>query len=131
MWKNVSVAAVLVSAGLAAAACEGPVGPPGPDAVPVPGEAGPPGPVGEAGPPGSLGDGSLPRDHVSTGAGLKLLRQLTQLRSLNISSTEIFSGFKRVPSDLTFAQALELMKKESATAEKAAENPASSKLAHK
>jgi hypothetical protein len=33
-------------------------------------------------------------------------------KSLSISSTETFSGFKRVPSDLTFAQALELLKKE-------------------
>jgi len=33
-------------------------------------------------------------------------------KSLSIRSTEIFSGFKRVPSDLTFAQALELLKKE-------------------
>lgn len=33
-------------------------------------------------------------------------------KSLNINSTEIFSTFKRVPSDLTFAQAIELLKKE-------------------
>jgi len=33
-------------------------------------------------------------------------------KSLSISSTETFTGFKRVPSDLTFAQALELLKKE-------------------
>ena len=33
-------------------------------------------------------------------------------KNLSISSTEIFSGFKRVPPDLTFAQALELLKKE-------------------
>jgi hypothetical protein len=42
------------------------------------------------------------------------------VKNLNISSTEIFSGFKRVPSDLTFAQALELLKKESAVAENVA-----------
>jgi hypothetical protein len=41
-------------------------------------------------------------------------------KNLSISSTETFTGFKRVPSDLTFAQALELLKKEetSATADK-------------
>jgi hypothetical protein len=33
-------------------------------------------------------------------------------KSLSISSTETFTSFKRVPSDLTFAQALELLKKE-------------------
>ena len=33
-------------------------------------------------------------------------------KNLAISSTETFTGFKRVPSDLTFAQALELLKKE-------------------
>jgi len=33
-------------------------------------------------------------------------------KSLSINSTETFTGFKRVPSDLTFAQALELLKKE-------------------
>jgi hypothetical protein len=41
-------------------------------------------------------------------------------KNLSISSTETFTGFKRVPSDLTFAQALELLKKEesSGTADK-------------
>jgi hypothetical protein len=33
-------------------------------------------------------------------------------KNLSINSTETFTGFKRVPSDLTFAQALELLKKE-------------------
>ena len=33
-------------------------------------------------------------------------------KNLSISSTETFTGFKRVPSDLTFGQALELLKKE-------------------
>jgi hypothetical protein len=33
-------------------------------------------------------------------------------KNLSISSTETFTGFRRVPSDLTFAQALELLKKE-------------------
>src|SRR6202140_2120275 len=33
-------------------------------------------------------------------------------KNLSINSTETFTSFKRVPSDLTFAQALELLKKE-------------------
>jgi len=36
------------------------------------------------------------------------------VKTLVISSTEIFSGFKKVPPDLTFAQALEWLKKEEA-----------------
>ena len=48
------------------------------------------------------------------------------VKSLAISSTEVFSDFKKVPADLTFAQAIELLKKE-ATA--LAENPTTSKLA--
>ena len=36
-------------------------------------------------------------------------------KNLSISSTETFTGFKRVPSDLTFTQALELLKKEEAS----------------
>jgi len=36
-------------------------------------------------------------------------------KNLSISSTETFTGFKRVPSDLTFAQAVELLKKEEAS----------------
>jgi hypothetical protein len=33
-------------------------------------------------------------------------------KTLAITSTEVFSGFKRVPSDLTFAQGLEMLKRE-------------------
>ena len=36
-------------------------------------------------------------------------------KSLAIKSTEVFSDYKQIPSDLTFAQALELLKKEGAT----------------
>jgi hypothetical protein len=36
-------------------------------------------------------------------------------KSLNIESTEVFSDFKRISNDLTFAQAVELLKKEEAT----------------
>jgi hypothetical protein len=34
-------------------------------------------------------------------------------KSLVVDSTEVFDGFKQVPSDLTFAQALDLLKKDS------------------
>jgi hypothetical protein len=57
---------------------------------------------------------------------LKFTGKILLLKSLNISSTEIFSGFRRVPSDLTFAQALDLLKKEESSL---AETPAASKLA--
>ena len=36
-------------------------------------------------------------------------------KSLSIKSTEVFSDYKHVPANLTFAQALELLKKEGAT----------------
>jgi hypothetical protein len=36
------------------------------------------------------------------------------VKSLNIKSTEVFSDFRPVPSDLTFAQGLELLKKQEA-----------------
>jgi hypothetical protein len=48
-------------------------------------------------------------------------------KNLSISSTEIFSGFKQVPSDLTFPQALELLKKEESSADGSS---AASQLAH-
>jgi len=38
--------------------------------------------------------------------------KILMFKSLNINSTEVFSDFKRVPSDLTFAQGLDLLKKE-------------------
>ncbi|MGH9642902.1 MAG: hypothetical protein ACRD3Q_10780 [Terriglobales bacterium] len=47
-------------------------------------------------------------------------------KNLNIDSTEVYSNFKRVPEDLTFAQAVEHLKKEQATL---AENGSSEKLA--
>jgi hypothetical protein len=43
---------------------------------------------------------------------LNFTGKILMFKSLNINSTEVFSGFKRVPSDITFAQALELLKKE-------------------
>jgi len=36
-------------------------------------------------------------------------------KNLAISSTEVFSDFRRVPPDLTFSQALEMLKKEDPT----------------
>jgi len=60
---------------------------------------------------------------------LSFTGKILLLKNLNISSTEVFSGFKRVPSDMTFAQALELLKKEESTL--SAGNPAASKLSHK
>jgi hypothetical protein len=60
---------------------------------------------------------------------LSFTGKILLVKNLSIISTEIFSGFKQVPSDLTFAQALELLKKEESSA--AAHNPAGSKLAHK
>src|SRR5580692_6202462 len=43
---------------------------------------------------------------------LNFTGKILLFKTLAISSTEVFSGFKRVPADLTFAQALELLKKE-------------------
>ncbi len=47
-----------------------------------------------------------------SGMTLNFTGKILLFKNLSISSTEIFSGFKQVPSDLTFAQALELLKKE-------------------
>jgi hypothetical protein len=44
--------------------------------------------------------------------GLSFTGKILLVKNLSIVSTEVFSGFKQVPSDLTFAQALELLKKE-------------------
>jgi hypothetical protein len=57
---------------------------------------------------------------------LKFTGKILLLKSLNINSTEIFSAFRQVPSDLTFAQALELLKKEESSS---AEGPTPSKVA--
>jgi hypothetical protein len=56
---------------------------------------------------------------------LKFTGKLLLFKNLSISSTEVFSGFKPLPSDLTFAQALELLKKEHASAD---ESSAATKL---
>ncbi|MGD0467350.1 MAG: hypothetical protein ABSA54_03145 [Terriglobales bacterium] len=63
---------------------------------------------------------------------LRFTGKILLFKNLSIISTEIFSGFKQVPADLTFAQAVQLLKKEESnmTAE-AADNSAAGKLAHK
>ena len=60
---------------------------------------------------------------------LQFTGKILLFKNLAISSTEVFSGFKRVPSDLTFAQALELLKKEENAV--AADGSSAGKLAHK
>ena len=45
---------------------------------------------------------------------LRFTGKILLVKNLSIISTEIFSGFRRVPADLTFAQAVELLKKEDA-----------------
>ncbi|HEY6302374.1 MAG TPA: hypothetical protein VIX14_04855 [Terriglobales bacterium] len=62
-----------------------------------------------------------------SGMTLNFTGKILLFKKLSVISTEVFSGFKRVPSDLTFAQALELLKKEEANA---GGNSAPSKLAH-
>lgn len=59
---------------------------------------------------------------------LRFTGKIMLFKNLSIDSTEIFSDFKQVPWDLTFAQALELLKKEEITM---ADNPVAGKLAHK
>ena len=59
---------------------------------------------------------------------LSFTGKILLVKSLNINSTEIFDGFKRVPPDLTFAQAVELLKKEEKTQ---AASPSASNLANK
>ena len=59
---------------------------------------------------------------------LSFTGRILLVKSLSIISTETFSDFKQVPSDLTFAQALELLKKEETSL---AGNSADSNLAHK
>ena len=50
------------------------------------------------------------------------------VKNLTIDSTDVYGDYKRVPSDLSFAQAIELLKKEQANF---AENPAADKSAFK
>jgi hypothetical protein len=59
---------------------------------------------------------------------LKFTGKILLVKSLNLSSTEVFSGFRPVPSNLTFAQALELLRKEESSSAEVS-NP--SKVAYK
>jgi hypothetical protein len=58
---------------------------------------------------------------------LSFTGKILLVKNLSIVSTEIFSGFKQVPTNLTFAQALEVLKQEQTSQ---ATDPAASKLAH-
>jgi hypothetical protein len=58
---------------------------------------------------------------------LSFTGKILLFKNLSIISTETFSGFKLVSADLTFAQAVELLKKEEGLE---AENSPDSKLAH-
>jgi len=62
-----------------------------------------------------------------SGMTLNFTGKILLFKNLSIISTEMFSDFKQVPSDLTFAQALELLKKEEASD---AGNSAAGKLAN-
>jgi hypothetical protein len=59
---------------------------------------------------------------------LNFTGKILLVKNLTISSTETFSGFKRVPSNLTFRQALEMLKQEESSQ---AGNSTGAKLAHK
>ena len=59
---------------------------------------------------------------------VKFTGKILLLKSLNIDSTEVFSDFRRIDKNLTFAQAVELLKKEEAAL---AENVSSENLAEK
>jgi hypothetical protein len=59
---------------------------------------------------------------------LNFTGKIMLFKNLAIVSTEVFNGFKQVPSNLTFAEAVELLKKEDAAM---ADNSASSKVAHR
>jgi hypothetical protein len=45
---------------------------------------------------------------------LSFTGKILLVKNLSIISKETFTGFRRVPADLTFAQAVELLKKEDA-----------------
>jgi hypothetical protein len=59
---------------------------------------------------------------------LNFTGKILLFKNLSINSTEVFSSFRQVPWDLTFAQALELLKKEETTV---ADDFAGGKLGHK
>jgi hypothetical protein len=55
-----------------------------------------------------VGDGSW----EITGISLKITGKILMFKGLNIVSDETFSGFQRVPADLTFAKGVDLLKSE-------------------
>ena len=57
---------------------------------------------------GDVGSG----DWEITKMGLSFTGRILLFKGLNIKSDEVYSDFRRVPSDLTFAQAVELLKKQ-------------------
>jgi hypothetical protein len=71
-----------------------------------------------------VGDNLWEISHMTLGFTGKIML----FKNLSISSTEVFSGFRKVPSDLTFAQALEMLKKEESTV---ADNSPEGHLANK
>ncbi len=59
---------------------------------------------------------------------LEFTGKILLFKNLSVNSSEVYSDFREVPSDLTFAQAVVLLKKEGATV---AEKPTSSKRAER
>jgi hypothetical protein len=59
---------------------------------------------------------------------LSFTGKILLIKNLSINSKEVFTGFKQVPLDLTFAQALELLKRQDASV---AENSAAGKLTNR
>jgi hypothetical protein len=49
---------------------------------------------------------------------LKITGKILLVKSLNFESTEVFSGFKRAPSNMTFAEAVKMLEEEAETAQK-------------
>jgi hypothetical protein len=44
---------------------------------------------------------------------LSFTGKIMLVKNLSLVTAEVFSGFKRVPSDLTFSQAVDLLKQQS------------------
>ncbi len=59
---------------------------------------------------GDMGDGGWEITRIS----LSITGRILFFKSLNIKSDEVYSDFRRVPSNLTFAQGIELLKKQEA-----------------
>ena len=59
---------------------------------------------------GDVGDGSW----IITAMNLKMTGKILLFKGISIISDEVFSDFRRVPGDLTFAKGVELLKGEQA-----------------